>query len=386
MKIVIANKRINKLGGIERYLVELINNLSILDKDIKIDIYANEIDESNFNGIKSERIRFNYIEIKNKMSTFLSFIFCLKSTSRIKMDKDNRVIIHAHGTSTLNADIVTAHSCHKSWFMYSIKEVKDLKSKVKKILNPLHYLIMFIEKLQYSSKNLKKVIAISDVIKQELIDNYGLDENIIEVVYNGTNIEEFNPKNIQLYKNEVRKKHLIREDEVVLLFVAAEFKRKGLKVVLDAMSRLDENIKLLVVGGDKKDDFEAIISEYGMNKRVIFTGKTKDVYKYYAASDIFVFPTKYEAFGQVITEAMATGIPVITSRCSGAAELVEDRKEAILLNNPEDTLELIDKIQYLVKNKQVREEIGFNGRKKIEKYTWEKTSKEMINIYRNIYI
>ena len=295
-------------------------------------------------------------------------------------------LVHAHGTSTLNANIVTAHSCHKAWFVYSVKEVKDIKSKIKKIFNPLHYLTILTEKIQYSSKHLKKVIAISDVIKQELIYNYGLDANMIEVVYNGTNIDEFNPKNIQLYKDEIRKKHLIKENEIVLLFVAAEFKRKGLKVILEAMTKLDKNIKLLVVGGDKKEEFELIISKYNLNNRIIFTGKTKDVYKYYAASDIFVFPTKYEAFGQVITEAMATGIPVITSKCAGAAELVEDKKEAILLKNPEDSLELAEKIEYLIKNEKIRNEIGINGRKKIEKYTWKETSEEMLSIYRKIYV
>lgn len=383
MKIVIANKRINKLGGIERYLVELINNLNILDKDIKFDIYASDIDELNFKGINKKLINFNYIDIKNRIDTFRPFIFCLKSTRRIRKNQD-KYIVHAHGTSTLNADIVTAHSCHKSWFMYSVKEVKDIKSKLKKILNPLHYLVMLIEKLQYSSKSLKKVIAISEVIKRELIENYKLDESIIEVVYNGTNIDEFNPKNIELYKDDIRKKHLIKEGDLVLLFVAAEFKRKGLRVILDAMIKLDENIKLLVVGGDKKGDFEALIKKYGLDKRVIFVGRTKEVYKYYAASDIFVFPTKYEAFGQVITEAAATGIPVITSKLSGAAELFKHNVDAVLLDNPNDSNELKKKLDYLIQDKKLREEIGISGRKTIESYTWERTSKEMLKIYKDL--
>ena len=383
MNISIVNKRINKLGGIERYLVELINNISILDKNVNIELYVNEIDQNDIVNVDKERLKVNHVKIRNKVKLLTSTSFCINSTKILKQ-KNKNSIIHAHGTSTINADIVTAHSCHKAWYKYSIKNVRGLNGKIKKIINPLHYLIMMIEKLQYSSKNLKKVVAISEVVKKELIENYGIDEEIISVIYNGTNIDEFNPKNISLYKKEIRYRHNIREDEIVLLFVAAEFNRKGLKFILEAMKNLSNVPKLMVVGGDNKNEFELLSKQYNIEQNVIFVGKTSEVEKYYAASDIFVFPTTYEAFGQVITEAMATGIPVITSKCAGASELVEDKKDAILLEDPTDIRELTEKIEKLLKNESLRNEIGKNGRKKIELYTWEKTSKEMLKLYNDI--
>lgn len=380
MNLSMINKNFNKLGGIERYLVELVDNLSKIDKGIDIELYVNKYDEALLKDIDGY-IKVNKIKSLEKPSFFSSLSFCINSS---KANIKNS-ISHAHGTAIFKADIVTAHSCHKAWYIYSVKNVIGFKEKMKKILNPSHYATMMIEKIQYSNKKLKKVIAISNVVKQELINFYGVDEKIIEVIYNGTNVDEFNPINIKKYRNEIRQKHNINNDDIVISFVGAEFRRKGLKYILQAMEKINmKNLKLMVIGGDKSDEFIDLANNLGLIENIIFVGKSKEVEKYYAASDMFVFPTVYEAFGQVITEAMATGIPVITSKYAGAAEIARDNYDILLLNNPTDISEIENKMRILIDNKQLRSYIGKNARKTIESYTWKETAKSMLKIYRNI--
>jgi glycosyltransferase involved in cell wall biosynthesis len=97
---------------------------------------------------------------------------------------------------------------------------------------------------------------------------------------------------------------------------------------------------------------------------------------FYAASDIFVLPTKMEPFGLVITEAMASGLPVITSRLAGAAELIKDGETGLLLNDPENPGELQDKIFKLTRDSDYRNNMGNNAAAAMQQYSWEKVKIE----------
>ncbi|HKZ45180.1 MAG TPA: glycosyltransferase family 4 protein, partial [archaeon] len=93
------------------------------------------------------------------------------------------------------------------------------------------------------------------------------------------------------------------------------------------------------------------------------------------------FPTQYEPFGLVILEAMASGLPVVTTKLAGAAELIEDGKDGLLLDNPKSSDEIARKLNYLIENDAMRRKVGKNARKKAEKYTWKKTADEMLKVF-----
>ncbi len=237
---------------------------------------------------------------------------------------------------------------------------------------------------KYNIRRAKQVIAISKSIKNEVLHYYHLPEDRVNVIYNGVNTEDFTPDNRSKYFEEIRERHNIDKNEIVLVFAGNPFVRKGLKYTIEALPQLKtKDYKLLIIGGDdpNKKPYVEIINKLGLVDKVIWIGITSEIKKYFAASDIFVLPTRYEPFGIVIAEAMASGLPAVTSKLAGAAELIEDGKDGLHIQTPTDSDEIAKKLNYLIQNDDVRKEIGKKARKKAEFCTWENAAKQMLEVF-----
>ncbi len=249
-----------------------------------------------------------------------------------------------------------------------------------------HRLIMHVE--GRNLRKAKKVIAMSKLVKNEIIKWHGVGAEKIEVVYSGVDTKLFNPKNKRKYKREIRENLGINKDEIVLLFVGSPFSRKGLNYLVEALFSVDyDNYKLVILGksfpGDTIEKYLKQAESFGVKDKIIYAGFSREVYKYFAAGDIFVFPTLYEPFGLVILEAMSSGLAVITSSPSycGAAELIEDNKSGMLLQNPRKAGEIGEKINLLIEKPYLRRKLGKNARKKAEKFTWKKMAKNFLKVF-----
>ncbi|TRZ55218.1 glycosyltransferase family 1 protein [archaeon] len=230
----------------------------------------------------------------------------------------------------------------------------------------------------------KKIIVMSQVLKNEVLKNYKVPDEKVEVIYSGVNCDEFSPDNRKLYNSGIRKKLGIEENDIVLLFVGNPYNRKGLEYAVRALPLINEKrVKLLVMGKDLGDEkianYQALAKKIGVGDKLVYGGFTNEIKKYFSVGDIFVFPTLYEPFGLVITEAMASGMPDVVSRCAGAAELIEDGKEGMLLDNPKNHKEIAEKINYLIDNNLFRK-MGKAARAKAETFTWDRTTQQMLSV------
>ncbi len=144
-------------------------------------------------------------------------------------------------------------------------------------------------------------------------------------------------------RTEARARLGYGRDDRVLLFVANELERKGFGVLLDAVGQLDDpRIKILGAGRVAPAAYQGQLERLGLAGRLRWEGSSNDVALLHAASDAFVLPTRYEAWGLVIVEALGSGLPVVTSRLAGAAVAVHDRETGWLLEDPEDPRELAE--------------------------------------------
>ena len=245
-------------------------------------------------------------------------------------------------------------------------------------------MLLKIEK--YNLKKARKIIVVSKKIKQELLANYSfIPKESIHVIYNGVNLLRFTPKNRLKFLEEVRKRYGISSDDLLILFVSNQFRLKGLECVIRALASLkSKNCKLLVCGKDDPMPFRLLARKLGIGERVLFAGPRPDIHKYFAASDIFVFPTNYDAFGMVVLEAMASGLPVISSSAAGVSEIIEEGKDGLKLNNPRDHEELVEKINYLMENKDLCKKIGRRARKKAEKFSWKAIAMKMLGVFEEV--
>ncbi|OGT94889.1 MAG: hypothetical protein A2298_05535 [Gammaproteobacteria bacterium RIFOXYB2_FULL_38_6] len=293
--------------------------------------------------------------------------------------------MHVQGDFVGDCDVYTAHSCHKAWLEIVNKENLGgaLERLKKSVYNPLHHFILKAEK--NCIMNTRRVIAISNGIKEEITRLYGVEDKKVKVIPNGVNIEQFNMAQRKLYRKEIRTQLGLGDDEILLIFPAHEFIRKGILKILDAMNSLkNKRLHLLVVGRDDQTRVRDVIEHYQLESNIHFIGETSTIEKYYAASDIMVLPTLYEPFGLVITEAMASALPVITNKSAGAAELIENGTDGVLLEDIKDTRELASQIESLANNSAKREQMGVQARITAERYNWDAIAQRTMNLYNEI--
>jgi UDP-glucose:(heptosyl)LPS alpha-1,3-glucosyltransferase len=174
-------------------------------------------------------------------------------------------------------------------------------------------------------------------------------------------------------------------DDFVILFMGNEFGRKGLKGLLEALAAFGKStVKLLVVGGGDVRAYGKFAAELGIAGNVRFMGSVPSPENLYLAADAFVLPTLYEPFGIVILEAMAAGVPVITSRLSGATEGMKDRHHALLLERPASVEELVETVGLLRKDETVRQNLIVAGLEKAKEFSWDKIARRVLAVYDDV--
>lgn len=375
MKIGIAIDAVHRYGGTTRSTWELAERLA-KHHEVTMITRASE-------ATGSEPFRCQIVSVFPDIPYLRSVIFAWK-VSRLKQ-KLGLDILNVHGTNGLWQDVVTAQSVHKKWFFWSLAHTPLFsKSWWLKVLNPAHYVVMFIETLQYSFGLHRKVIAISEQVRSDLLRYFRLNPSRVVVVHHGVNIKEFTPIKDPEERVATRRRLNLSEDQFVIVFVAHEFRRKGLRVILEAMHHLaDPNMKLMVVGQDDPKPFQDMIQTLHLEHQVLFLGRQQVLNPYYAASDVFVLPTSYEAFGMVITEAMAAGLPVIVPQDAGAAELITHGKNGLLMDRWDHTKQLAEFLLQLRDN-EFRVTVGRNARACVEQHTWDHAAEETLTVFQSI--
>ena len=160
------------------------------------------------------------------------------------------------------------------------------------------------------------------------------------------------------------------------------FERKGVGYLIKAVESISEPVSVLIVGKGRNPSLSPPAN--GVRQKIIFCGPQKDNYKYYAAADLFVFPTIYEPFGNVHLEALASGLPVITTRNSGAAEIIKDDIHGFVIEKPEDLRIMAEKISLLLNNSNKLEAMGKNARQLAEEFTFESHINKILALYERV--
>jgi len=240
-------------------------------------------------------------------------------------------------------------------------------------LNPLHPVYLFLERRCFN--NSKRIIANSQLIKNQIINTYGIAPSKIDVVYNGVELKDFD---YQASFAKLSQEFLIGNKQKILLYVGSGFKRKGVEEFLQIVSRLKgHNIRAFIVGKDKKIKYyQQMAKELSIDDIVIFTGPRNDVDDFYAISDIFLFPTHYEPFSNVVLEAMNFNNAVFTTRQNGACEILDSE---FIMSSPRD-LSVVEKIDKLFLDKKTLQRVQDNNRSKSQEFSIERNLSETLKV------
>jgi UDP-glucose:(heptosyl)LPS alpha-1,3-glucosyltransferase len=366
-----------KRGGAERYLVNLCSRIA--GEGYEVHVYAEHRDE------EDSKIHFHPVKTVSFPKSLRLLSFAIKATKAIENGKYD---VSLGVGNTLKADVLQPHGgVHWAWFWRSLKAYDNpflwTIKFLGRILSPKQWISGWIEDHPYKKENFSKVIAISDMVKQDMIRWYGIPKEKIAVVYNGVDIEHFHPENHQ-YREEIRRRHHIGS-EFLILFVSNNFRMKGLGYLIKALAKIKKGdhpvFKLLILGRDRPSPYLRLAKKVGVSEEIIFIGSTHEPEKYYGTADLLVHPTFYDACSLTVLEALASGLPAVTTVFNGASRLISRREDGWVLENIENENELEVAIKYFL-DEEIRRRASNRVRDKREVYSDKMNFDRMIEIFK----
>jgi UDP-glucose:(heptosyl)LPS alpha-1,3-glucosyltransferase len=244
-----------------------------------------------------------------------------------------------HGAVVPPGDVLWVHSVHRAW-LHEARTVRTGPFTLQASLRfgmPRHRVLLAMEQEYFTGGSPRRIICTAQSVVDDLARYYRVDRGLTSVVPNPFDPEQFNPARRARDRQSVRAELGIADCELALLFIANELHRKGFAQLLAAMAATgDPRMTLHVVGRAPIRTFASTIRRLGLGERVRAHGSTSDVGWYLSAADLMVLPTQYEPFGLVIVEALASGVPVLTTRLAGAASAVREGRTGLILEDPYD--------------------------------------------------
>jgi UDP-glucose:(heptosyl)LPS alpha-1,3-glucosyltransferase len=237
--------------------------------------------------------------------------------------------------------------------------------------------------MQQSATPHRIYLAISQMVARDMQRYHGVSESQLRIVYNGVDLERFSPELRAAHRRPVREKLQIADGEVLLLIVAHNFRLKGVSTLLRAASCLrhaGHAVRVVVAGGKRVGSYEALARRLGIGPQVTFLGSVDDPTPYYAAADVYVQPTFYDPCSLVVLEALACGLPVITTRFNGAGELLTAGREGSVIDDPADDEELAAALEPLM-NTERRATMGMAARQLAEAHSFERNCRQLLAVY-----
>ncbi len=339
MRIALSFPGCHRRGGVERVMVECANFLS--KRGHQVSVIAAEFDPS----VLAPSIEKVQVNASSRVPLLRLARFARKSPAALGALHPPADVQAAFGVICPPDGVLWLQSVHRAWIEISQRE-RNFTGRAKQWINPIHPYLLARERWYFAGRRYRRLIALSEAVKQDVMRFYNVPPEDIDILPNGYNPAEFNAGRRATERDSVRAELGYSRSDRVVIFVANELERKGFGPLLRAMAKIkDDSLRLLVVGRVMPGGYLPEITALGMADRVKFVGPSSDVGRYYAASDVFALPTTYEAWGLVIVEAMACGLPVLTSRLAGAAITVQEGTTGELLDNPRDVEEIAAKLR-----------------------------------------
>ncbi|SKC12599.1 UDP-glucose:(heptosyl)LPS alpha-1,3-glucosyltransferase [Kosakonia radicincitans] len=211
---------------------------------------------------------------------------------------------------------------HREWLNIRSRTLNPLQ-KLAQAFSGFHRYLLRQEKEMFEHPALEKVICNSAMVKDEIVSHFSINADKIHVIYNCIDTDTWNPSLVSIHRKPMRERYGIPQQTTLMLFVGSGFERKGLDVAIRAIS-VHPHAWLLIVGNDKKSArYKKLARALGCESRLIFVGVQKDTAPFYAMADALVQPTRYDPFPNTILEAMACGLPVLTSDKCGGKEFID---------------------------------------------------------------
>jgi glycosyltransferase involved in cell wall biosynthesis len=348
--------------GQGRYCLELVRHLQ---DDIRFTVFANT-----FRAPAAEQI--TWIKVPAWRFDALTSVFSFIPFSERLVRKHRPDLVHAQGLTCWQSDIITGHICNAA-------RAKQMNTRW---LKPRLFarLVIPFERAFFQNPNARHVIAISRILEDEVRREYAWNKPVT-VIYHGTDSQLFRPSNSPDETKALRARFNLPSSRWTWLFIGEAV--KGLRQAIDQLPAFP-NAHLLVITRSNLAMYRSQAAVLGVTDRITFHGPEKSPEEAYRAVDLFLYPSDYDPFGMVVTEAMATGIPVAIGRGLGAAELVDHRENGLKFDphSPEDIRRCLE---WIAADPERGRAMGSAGRQQILRHSWEVCARKTLGVYQRVY-
>ena len=242
--------------------------------------------------------------------------------------------------------------------------------------------------LKHTQNKVDLFIAVSAATKKRLIENVGIPEGKIKILYNFVDLDNFNPKVLEKYdRNSARAKIGIDKEDFVIGFAGRLVKTKGWEELIKSAKIIsEENLKLkfLIVGnGPDKQKLINLIYKLDLSDKVFYIGFVPDIRFFYSMIDCFAMPSHWEPSPMIFYEVQALGIPFICADAISVNELARDKENALLFK-PKDEADLVEKIRVVYSDEKIRNCLVECELKSIKSYSLDTYLEQLHLVYKDL--
>jgi UDP-glucose:(heptosyl)LPS alpha-1,3-glucosyltransferase len=403
LRLAVLSPFVDKRHGTERALAEVLERLA-RDYHCEIHLYAQRVedlsvtarafstrkDRSTGRSTKSGVIVWHRVPSLPGPHLAKFIFWILANTLRRIWDRlFHRLtfdLVLSPGINASDADVILVHSVFQRLQELS-RANPAAKTENPRGLRTLHRrayyaLLSSLERRLYSNPR-TALAAVSQRTADQLARYF--HRAGVPVIPNGVDTVHFSfPARIAL-RRQARARRNLSDLDFVLLLIGNDWRVKGLPEVLAAMATDSlPSLHLIAAGTDAPDSFRELAAKLNIHNRCHFEIATPDVLDLYAAADVYVSPTHEDSFGLPVAEAMACGLPVITSAQAGVAALIRDGVDGFVLADPSDTAVLLQTIQRLRRDLAFRRQMGDAAALTAQRWTWDKCGDEVWKLLQQV--
>jgi UDP-glucose:(heptosyl)LPS alpha-1,3-glucosyltransferase len=369
-RVALIRYKYDAYGGAERYTEMLADSLS--RRGIEVHLFARSWKEPAGPGVFLHRVGGLGWPPLLSQATFVWLVGRAVRRERFDLVQSNDRTLSQHvyrAGDGVHARWLELRAPYEGW-------LRRLSLRI----NPHHLYRLWLERRLFESPHLRAVIVNSEMVRQEILARFRIDPERIRTIYNGVDLARFHPGNREAAGVSFREIHSIDEAKPIVLFVGSGFRRKGLAFLLQAFGLAGGDSLLWVVGKDDPSAYRRLARKLGIGSRVLFWGPQKDVAPFYGAADIFALPALYDPFPTAVLEALASGLPVITTAQCGAAEIIDQGREGYVLQSPGRVAEM-GRLLELLYDPGRRRPMAAAARKKAEAFPIDRSVQELQSLY-----
>jgi glycosyltransferase involved in cell wall biosynthesis len=355
--VTVVAHDVRRDGGMENVMRETI--VALLEGGWRVRLYAKSCDlESSI----ETQLDFRRVRTPRRPFVFSYPLFALVVGVRLLFERPDGMLFSVGANIPNKADVIAVHYCHAVTSSKGFKRAAR-RGALRGVSSAIgRKMALAGERWCYRAGRVNAIITVSGLLREEILASFSLATVPINVIPNGVDLEHFKPN--PSLRRQMRHKLDIADDALVGVFVGGDWERKGLRTAMTASASAGWG--LIVVGRGDQLAWQDAADELGLD--ACFTGHVPDASPYLVAADAFLLPSSYEGFALVTLEAAASGLPVLVTAATGAADLVAQSGAATL---PQSAEAFAEALRHLGSDPQRREQLSQSTQAAARDYSWE---------------